>query len=237
MKLIGYTRVSTQEQAHKGISLEAQAHDLCLYCELHRHELVEIVSDEGVSGSTLERPGLQYVIACIATGRADGLLVTKIDRLSRKLLDLTRLTQEELADGALISVQEKFDTSTAAGRLIFNVLATVAQWERESTIERIRVAMAQLKRNGVHLGRAPYGFDLASERGPDGYFPLVPNALEQDVLCFIVTSRAADPPLSFAAIAERLNADEIPTKYGAAQWTRQAVARIHSRITQDTASP
>ncbi len=161
MKVIAYTRVSTEEQATQGVSLAAQEAKLRAYCDLYGHELVEVIIDAGQSAKTLNRPGLQQALAALKTGRADGLLVLKLDRLTRSVRDLGELLEGYFQTSALLSLQEQCDTSTAAGRLVLNLLTSVAQWEREATGERTKTALAHKKAQGVKLG-APSLEDTAT---------------------------------------------------------------------------
>ena len=87
---IGYVWVSMQEQATEGVSLDTQRDRLRLYCKSNDIKLIEIVADEGISGSTLNRPGLQAALQMIKRGRANTLIVAKLDRLSRSLRDVCR---------------------------------------------------------------------------------------------------------------------------------------------------
>jgi hypothetical protein len=124
-------------------------------------ELVAIEADEGVSAKTLRRPGVQRALAALEEGRADALLVTKLDRLTRSVRDLGDLVDRYFADGSrwsLLSVGDSIDTKTAAGRLVLNVLASVAQWEREATGERTRDALAEVRRQGGTLGGEALGW-------------------------------------------------------------------------------
>ncbi len=152
MKVIAYTRVSTEEQATQGVSLAAQEAKLRAYCDLYGHELLEVVVDAGESAKTLNRPGLQRALAALKAGEAEGLLVLKLDRLTRSVRDLGELLENYFQRSALLSLQEQCDTSTAAGRLVLNLLTSVAQWERESTGERTRTALQHKKSQGVKLG-------------------------------------------------------------------------------------
>ena len=95
---IGYVRVSTQEQATEGVSLDAQRDRLRTYCKLHSIKLIDIKADEGISGSTLDRPGLQAALQMIRRDRANTLLVAKLDRPSRSLRDVCTLVEELFSD-------------------------------------------------------------------------------------------------------------------------------------------
>ncbi len=155
MRVIAYTRVSTEEQATQGVSLSAQEAKLRAYCDLYGHELLEVIVDAGQSAKTLKRPGLQRALEALKAGEADGLLVLKLDRLTRSVRDLGDLLETYFQTSALLSLQEQCDTSTAAGRLVLNLLTSVAQWERETTSERTKTSLAFKKTQGVVLGRPP----------------------------------------------------------------------------------
>lgn len=155
-RVVGYIRVSTEHQADAGVSLDAQRAKLTAYAAAMELELVGIQVDAGVSAKTLERPGLAAALCELEAGRADGLLVAKLDRLTRSVRDLGELVERYFASRySLLSVADAIDTRSAAGRLVLNVLASVAQWEREATAERTRDALAHLRRQGVKLGAPP----------------------------------------------------------------------------------
>ncbi len=165
VRVVGYARVSTKEQANTGVSIEAQEAKIRQYCQVFDLELAELRRDRGRSAKTLEREGLQLALADLREHRADALLVVKLDRLVRSTIGLGHLVEEYFCDGkswSLLSVAENIDTRTAAGRLVANVLASVGQWEREAIVERTREALQHLRAMGVILGGDPYG----QRRGP-----------------------------------------------------------------------
>jgi len=166
-RVVGYVRVSTDKQADEGVSLDAQQAQLAAYAGLYGLEIVEVVVDAGESAKTLQRPGLARALAMLASGAADGLLVVKLDRLTRSVRDLGELVSGVFAPGkaALLSVGEQIDTRSAAGRLVLNVLASVSQWEREAIGERTSRAMQHMRsRNEYTGGRVPYGWTLIDGR-------------------------------------------------------------------------
>jgi site-specific DNA recombinase len=180
MRFIGYTRVSTIEQANSGLSLEAQRTRLEGWAALYGHTLLRIEEDAGESAGTLERPALQRALSALQTREAEGLVVVKLDRLTRSVRDLDGLLTGYFAPrshrtqaSALASVSEALDTSTAAGRMVLAMLGVVAQWEREACGERTKEALAQRKRQGKRVGSVPYGSVL----GTDGA-TLAPHAKE-----------------------------------------------------------
>jgi DNA invertase Pin-like site-specific DNA recombinase len=119
-KAIGYVRVSTQEQATEGVSLDTQRDKLRSYCKSNNIKLIDILADEGVSGSTLERPGLQAALHLISRGRANTLIVAKLDRLSRSLRDVCTLVEDFFTDECyhLLSVCGMVNTHSAAERML-----------------------------------------------------------------------------------------------------------------------
>ena len=160
-RVIGYVRVSTEGQADRGSSLEAQEAKLRRQAELLEVELVAIEVDAGASASTLKRPGLQRALARLDAFEAEGLLVTKLDRLTRSVRDLGDLIDTYFKDGqhALMSASEQIDTRSAAGRMMLNVLTSIAQWEREAIGERTSAVMQHLKECGKFTGGwPPYGW-------------------------------------------------------------------------------
>ena len=166
-----YTRKSTDENLDSDFnSLDAQRDAGESYIKSQRHEgwvvLPERYDDGAYSGATLERPALQRLRADIHAGRVDAIVVYKIDRLSRSLLDFTRLTEElEQSQVSLVSVTQQFSTTTSMGKLVMNVLLSFAQFEREVTAERIRDKIAAEKRRGRYLGGVPpLGYDVDRER-------------------------------------------------------------------------
>ena len=163
MRVVAYTRVSTEEQATQGVSLAAQESKLRAYCELYGHDLVELIVDAGVSAKNLNRPGLQQALSMLRGGEAQGVLVLKLDRLTRSVRDLGELLEHYFQQNALLSVQEQCDTSSAAGRLVLNMLMSVAQWEREVNSERTKTALAHKRAEGQQLGAPSLG-SVDSER-------------------------------------------------------------------------
>jgi site-specific DNA recombinase len=163
MKAIAYLRVSTEDQAAKGVSLEAQRAKIAAYAKPYDLELVAALEDAGASGKSLDRPGLRQALVMLASGAAKALIVMKLDRLTRSVRDLGLLLERDFAPGkaALLSVGEQIDTRSAAGRLVLNVLASVAQWERETIGERTAAALAHKKAKGERVGGVPYGYRAA----------------------------------------------------------------------------
>ena len=218
LRVIGYVRASTDDQA---LTLEVQRGRVAAYCVAQGLDLVELIEDAGASGKTLARPGLARVLATLASGGADGLVVAKLDRLSRSVRDWQDLITSHFGEGSgrhLFSVADSIDTTTAAGRLVLNVILSVAQWEREVIVERTRDALAELRSQGRRTGGVPYGWVLA-----DDGTTLVADPAEQAGIVRLRELHATG--ISYRAIARSLDAEGIPTK-GGGTWGHQAVARI-----------
>ena len=225
MRVLLYARVSTADQSDNGVSLDAQQAKLEAYASLYDLVVVETIVDAGESAKSLNRPGLQRALELLRSGQADGLAVVKLDRLTRSVGDWQELIDDyfgEKAGKQLFSVADSIDTRTAAGRLVLNVLLSVAQWEREATGERTREALRHKIRNGERCGKVRFGYDVA----PDGK-TLVPNPAEQRAVVLMIDLRAAGYTLR--QIAATLTASGIVTKEGGAVWTHTAVARILDR--------
>ncbi len=203
-RTVAYIRVSTDKQAEHGVSLEAQRAKVQAYASLYDLELVAVEIDAGISAKSLGgRPGLESALGMLTRGDADALLVVKLDRLTRSVVDLGLLVDRYFSSGrwALLSVSEQIDTRSAAGRLVLNVLASVAQWEREATGERTSAALAHKRANHEYTGgRLPYGWLLAN----DGV-SLLPHDGEQRVIRAALKLRDAGLSLRKvgAALAER----------------------------------
>lgn len=225
MKVVGYIRVSTEEQATHGQSLDAQRAKLEAYAKLYDLELVAVVDDPGQSGKSLNRPGLQAALAMLRRGDAGGLLIGKLDRLTRSVADWQSLIDEffgERSGKQLFSVSDSIDTRTAAGRLVLNVLLSVAQWERESTGERTRDSLQHRIRNGQRCGKVRFGYDLADDGAT-----LIPNPAEQSTIGQVTELRQAGR--SLREIADELTRRGVATKEGRPAWTHTAVNRILQR--------
>lgn len=156
-----YTRKSSEEGLEQDFnSLDAQREACAAYVLSQASEgwtaVPDHYDDGGISGGTLERPALQRLLADIASGRIDIVVVYKVDRLTRSLLDFSKLV--EAFDGAgvsFVSVTQSFNTTTSMGRLTLNMLLSFAQFEREVTAERIRDKLAASKAKGMWMGGVP----------------------------------------------------------------------------------
>ena len=197
MRAVSYIRVSTGEQAQDGVSLEMQRAKVRAWAALNDAEIVAEYADEGLSGKRADRPGL---VAAIAHAKREGaaLVVYSLSRLSRSTLDTLQLTADlERAGCDLVSLSEKLDTSTPAGRVVFRVLAVLGEFEREQVAERTRGAILHLKAKGQRYGSIPHGF-----RDEGGQ--LVKDAREAEVVRLVQSLR--ERGLSLRKISDELAA-------------------------------
>jgi site-specific DNA recombinase len=149
-RTIAYVRVSTEDQAMTGVSLDAQEARVGAYCTAMGWDLSEVVRDAGESAKSLKRPGIAAIIQQARDGAVERVVVAKLDRLTRSIRDLSDLIDLcAKHDVALVSVGETLDTSSAAGRMVVNMLGVVGQWEREAVAERTSTALTHKRRSGA----------------------------------------------------------------------------------------
>ena len=160
MKVAIYVRVSTDEQAKEGFSIPAQKERLRSFCESQGWEIVQEYIEEGWSAKDLDRPQMKRLLKDIKKGNIDVVLVYRLDRLTRSVLDLYLLLQTfEKYNVAFRSATEVYDTSTAMGRLFITLVAALAQWERENLAERVKFGIEQMIDEGKKPGgHSPYGY-------------------------------------------------------------------------------
>lgn len=166
-----YTRKSTEEGLEQAFnSLDAQREACAAFILSQAHEGWEPVNerydDGGWSGGNMARPALQQLLADVAAGRVDVIVVYKVDRLTRSLADFARIVETlDKVGASFVSVTQAFNTTTSMGRLTLNVLLSFAQFEREVTSERIRDKVAASKRKGMWMGGpVPLGYRLESRK-------------------------------------------------------------------------
>lgn len=164
MRVVLYLRVSTDEQAKEGYSLESQLEKLKAFCFSQGWEIVKVYREEGQSAKNTNRPQLKKMLSEMHT--FDVVLVYKLDRLSRSVADINELLQTfEKNEVAFKSATEPYDTTTAQGKLLINIFASLAQFEREQLAERVILNMTKKatlgERNG---GRAPFGYRLDNKK-------------------------------------------------------------------------
>lgn len=222
MQAIFYLRVSTEQQATEGVSLEAQQAKLTAWATLNDATVLGVYSDAGLSGTKDDRPGLLNAMAAATKAKAT-LVVYSLSRLSRSTAATIRLADELNRAGAeLVSLSEKIDTTTAAGKMVFRMLSVLNEFERDLVSERTTTALRHKKSQGQRVGEIPFGYDLAA----DG-IALIANPAQLEAIELINSLRAAG--LTYQAIANELTARGIATKKGSAKWSTASIHKIVNR--------
>jgi DNA invertase Pin-like site-specific DNA recombinase len=202
--MLGYTRVSTASQQDSGAGLGAQRAAIEDECRRREWHLVELIEDAG-SGRDLHRPGLERALEMCRSGEADGIVVSKLDRLSRSVVDFGGLLEDaKRHDFTLIALDFGLDLSTPGGELVANVLVSVAQWERRVIGMRTREGLAEKRRQGVKLGRR--------------------YSIGEETAKRIVELRRDG--FTHRGIADVLNRAGVPTSRGGARWHGASVRRV-----------
>jgi len=214
---VAYLRVSTDEQAKSGAGIGAQREAIEAAAEREGWTITAWYSDEGISGGKgpAERPGLAAALADITEGRAERMIVSKVDRLSRRFKDSVMLMEAAITEGwPIYVVAQSASTETQHGRFLLRLFANLAEDERDTISQRTRDALAVKKAQGVRLGR--------------------PQGLPDEVVQRIITERAAGT--GYQRIANGLNDDQVPTAQGGAKWYPATVrAVLKSQRAQDLA--
>lgn len=164
-KAIGYARVSTDEQAREGVSIDAQIVKIRAYAQVAELEMVDVVVDAGESGGKLlaARVGGARVLHAVESGDVKAVVVHKLDRLGRRTLDVLGCVEELVRQGvALHSISERLDTESAIGRFVLRTLASLAEMERDQVRERTRFAMQHKAAQGQAISRAPRGLRIVA---------------------------------------------------------------------------
>lgn len=227
-KSIAYVRVSTQDQANEGVSLDAQEARIGAYCVAMGFTVSEAIRDAGESAKSLQRPGMARVLAGVRDGSIERVVVLKLDRLTRSTRDLAELLELfAKADTALVSVSESLDTKSAAGRLVVNMLGVVAQWEREAIGERTAEALAHKRQRRTAYGRTPFGFVRVGDA-------LIPEPKEQAALDEAV--RMDRDGASYREIATRLTELGVTPHRGKAWHASSVSAVLRSKIATEAAA-
>lgn len=224
---VGYLRVSTEDQAREGYSLDAQRACICAYCAAKGYDLIREFDDDGFSGRTMKRPAFLALMQAIRDGLPDGrhigAVVAKFDRLNRNLYEFLATQQEMQRHGVnFASVGETIDTQGPFGRFFVQIIAAFAELESGIIGERVRHGMREKAMQGGFNGMsAPFGYDIE-----DG--GLVVNEREASVVRTICTWKRQGR--SFGWIVGRLNARNVSTKKGK-RWTKRQIFRIvHSPL-------
>lgn len=225
----GYTRVSTTMQAEEGISLEHQMKKIEAWTVMNDCILVQVFSDAGISGRTMEkRKELMKVLDIIQAGEV--LIVHSMSRLSRSTNDFLKIsTGLEKKGCQLVILKEGFDNTTAHGKFAASMFAALAQLESDLTSERVKGAMEEKKAKGEFVGRPPYGWKLSDGKGSG----LAEVPKEQSTIKIIKEMRAtiseSGRPMSYAKIAKALNKSKHKPPSASKCWYHTQIKRICER--------
>lgn len=205
-RVLGYVRVSTEEQATEGYSLDNQRADIKDYCKRNKWELVDILSDEGVSGATLnQREGMQRLLRQVSKEDIDYVIVWKISRLSRRLSDVVKIV--EILDNKktyLYSIKDNIDTNSQMGKSFLYIGSIFAEIERENLIVQVRGGMREKAKQGRWVGgKPPIGYELVDEY-------LVVNQEKANVVKLIFKDYLSGA--GYTEIADRLNQQGYKTR-------------------------
>ncbi len=204
-RVVAYVRVSTEEQRGSGAGLAAQRAAILAECERRGWHLVDVIEDAGYSAKDLKRPGVRMALELLRDGGADALVVAKLDRLSRSMLDFSSiLATAQKQSWGLIALDCAVDTTSPAGEAMANVLATFTQFERRLISQRTKDALAAKRAQGVRLGR--------------------PRQLPTRVVNRIRRDR--DQGTTLSAIAEALNRDGVATAQGGQRWYPSTIRAV-----------
>lgn len=207
--VIAYLRVSTEEQAREGISLSAQRKKIRAWVSLNAPGAeIHLYEDKGISGTKLStRPALMEALEKAEKTKDAAVVVYSLSRLSRSTKHTLWLAEKlEKAKCELVSLSEKIDTTTAAGKMVFRMLAVLAEFERDQISERTRMALSQLRSEGKRFSRYPVYSDQVAERAAE----------------------LRDRGMTYRKIAERMGKEGYKTHLGA-PWQPAMVRRLARR--------
>ena len=217
--MIGYSRVSTQEQASEGLSLDAQEARIRAWSDAQGAELVEMVRDEGVSGSRLlsERPGGRRIAHLLDVRRpaADAVVVVRMDRLGRDAAEqIALLKRFRTGKVGLVAIAQQIDLATPHGRAMAQIGAVFNELERALIADRTTETLVEKRRQGLVWNHAPFGWGVVEETDPEGRTikRLEPDPTEQNTLSRAQELRTTG--LGYLKIASALNDEHRATKRG-----------------------
>ncbi len=205
---IGYLRVSTDEQGDSGAGLEAQRATIDAEAARRGWGDMRVFIDIASGKSTRRRTQLAAALRELGEGRASVLVVAKLDRLSRSMLDFATLTAQSAREGwSVVALDIGVDTSTVNGELIANIIMSLAQWERRIIGQRTKDALSAVKGRGTPLGR--------------------PTVVAREAVAIIRAMRGAGA--SYRQVAAALNSEGVPTAQGGREWYASTVRAIERR--------
>ena len=222
MKAIGYIRVSTEDQAREGVSLENQRAKIQAYAQLKDLELLDIIEDAGLSAKNLNRPGAREVLRLAKAGAIDAVIVFKLDRMFRSTVDALETTRHFDKWGiAFHSINENLDTKSAMGKFFFTLTAAIAEMERGIVSERTKAALQHKRDNGEKTGGdVPFGYQ--ADNGT-----LTADRREQRIIRLINKLKAAGH--SLREIGHELRKRGYKSKTGKDSWNPKTIAQLLKR--------
>ncbi|WP_228270265.1 recombinase family protein [Acinetobacter bereziniae] len=217
---IGYVRVSTQKQASDGLSIEAQIDKIQAWATLNDYELIHTFVDEGISGkNVINRPQLNEALSMLKKGMA--FVFYSLSRVSRNVIDTITIGDTISRSGAdMVSLSEKIDTTGASGRMIFNLLAVLNQFERDQVSERTKMVIGYLRENNRVYSHTPFGYCRVEN-------DLVPNQDELETVQIMYDLRQLG--YGYRKIASTLNKRDIRSKHGG-KWYAKTVEDVLTRF-------
>jgi site-specific DNA recombinase len=227
---VAYVRVSTDEQARDGESLADQRQRIETYANV-RGWTVRGFQDAGESGKSLKRPAMEELLGLITSGAVERVVVTRLDRLTRNVGDLQelleRFARKNVALVVLDAFGEHIDTATATGRMLLSIVTVMAQWERETSVERVTGALAHRRRNHRLYGSVPFGYRC--EHGM-----LIQHEIEQAIIRDV--QRLRGEGWSYHALARELNQRRVLPHRGKKWYASSVQAMLNSKIQQENAA-
>jgi site-specific DNA recombinase len=233
MKAFGYCRVSSVGQAQDGVSLDAQRGKIEAWCAANDADLAGVFVDAGLSGGRADnRPALHEALAAACSrkdrGKGNVLVVYSLSRMARSTRDTILIAERLQKAGAdLVSLSEKIDTTSAAGKMVFRMLAVFAEFERDLASERTKLAAAYKRGRGEAWAHPPFG------RGKDDAGRLVDDPGEMATVAAVMALRAEG--LSIRAIVAAMNARGVATRDGG-RFHIATVQRILARAAEGPAA-
>jgi site-specific DNA recombinase len=224
-----YLRVSTEEQAHEGVSLNAQEEKLNAYCLMNNLKIIKTIREEGVSGAKYlsARPGGKELLLLVEKKLVNNIVTLKLDRLFRNtenaLREISNWDKNNIALHIVDLGGQTLNTSSAMGRFFITMMAGIAELERNLIAERTSTALEHMKEQRQLYGTLPYGFDIQKGKSKDDPDFLIPNKQEQKTLSLIKDWHKQG--WSLRKIAKELTQREIPTKQGGS-WYASTVSYL-----------
>lgn len=203
---VPYRRVSTREQADTGAGLAAQHTAMNFGLQMRQAEaLTWDCQDKGKSGKNLQRPGLDEALRLVRAGEAGGIMVSKLDRLSRSLLDFAYLMMTAEREGwNIVALDLGVDLATPAGKMMAGILAVFAEFERNVISQRTKDGLAEKKAQGVRIGRR--------------------SNIDEEMMKMIITMYMHEQ--NYSAVARSLNEAQVPTAQGGKRWYPMVISKL-----------